>query len=979
MIDDFVLLVVIIHAAQIAAVVAAVAVAARFFRHRPFVVRCLWLVVLVKCLTPPLVSSQVSVFSWVNGPWMSRSLDRTEEVHALLTVGGDTDVPSANEEFATTNLLPEGHPFDGQGAFSTSYADRSMPLVADGAGNAGFFLPEASTAMQPIPAALNSAAPFPWLTVALLATSMTGFLVIAIRYVRCVRAIRRHRKPSLEDHPNTIVEGIARKLKLNRSPQVWVTDVCFGPAVMGVMRPTIVLPRILLENLTDEQLHPVIAHELIHIRRGDLWVGMLQAAAQCLWWFWPPVWLANRQLSRSTEHCCDEDVIRVLGSSPKQYARSLLAVIECKHHLRSVPVFPGMKPVEITSQRMERIMSLTQGSRPRMSLLSFIAMLLFAVLVLPGAVTGQPSDETSVLVAPPNFSTAKNEVIDALRDDAVVTTIFDGKSVSSDFQKATEDETDTNELPKPKPRGDRIMFGDGVESDAGVTGDLALDKRCVQVLGAVNQPGSMDISSDKPLSVLQAIANAGGMRAHVDGRMILRRPLTSGDTSIRVLSLRKVILDESANLALSAGDVLVVEEAAIAEAPSAIEQKMMKDLNQQVSFSFTDEPLKEVLRKIATQCGVNLLLDVRTMASASLLDVRQLTSGSSLAIVGGPIDDVTVTLDVKQVTLHVALEKLCGQLGLEFEAVGGLIKIQQPAAVSRLYSARVYNVADLVVPLREKISSSFDASEKKPAAEFPPPPAAMDTGTASRADFPPLVELIRTTIAPNSWNDHAGRIALNEDTLSLVIRQKENVHTQIVELLTQLRQLQDVQIATNFTVVQFKTPEQLSWLEENVEFQKQPGRSPWALLPLDNTTSESSAWAKAGIALASPKITTSVGQEATLEISCVPDGELRLLTAATPLPGDKLLRLSYAAAGRSGYGQRLSEKQVTQIIGNGQTLLVDVTETTKPPAPVVLNNAKRVVAERQKLADRLRGRIIFAITPSVIRVEAEKELIPETP
>ena len=236
---------------------------------------------------------------------------------------------------------------------------------------------------------------------------LVSAVVLTTKFVRCLRRIRSQRVTEFDDVLERLVKDLSQQLKLRRTPRVIVSDVRFGPAVLGVFRHLIVLPRCLVEGMVDsvssgsgeQSLRPILAHELVHIRRGDLWVGALQAAVRCLWWFHPAVWIVNRMLSRETERCCDEQVVAEIGCSPSEYARSLLAVIESKHQLKPVPVFPGMKPVEITSKRMERIMSLTQGSRTRMSWWSVVAVLLFAVVVLPGAVIGQRADEVSLETA----------------------------------------------------------------------------------------------------------------------------------------------------------------------------------------------------------------------------------------------------------------------------------------------------------------------------------------------------------------------------------------------------------------------------------------------------------------------------------------------------------------------------------------------------------------------------------------------------
>ena len=69
-------------------------------------------------------------------------------------------------------------------------------------------------------------------------------------------------------------------------------------------------------------------------------------------------------------------------------------------------------------------------------------------------------------------------------------------------------------------------------------------------------------------------------------------------------------------------------------------------------------------------------------------------------------------------------------------------------------------------------------------------------GGAAMADFSSLIELITTTIEPDSWEDVGGAGTIKEfrGNLSLVISATQQVHEQIRDLLEQLRRLQDLQI-----------------------------------------------------------------------------------------------------------------------------------------------------------------------------------------
>jgi general secretion pathway protein D len=69
-------------------------------------------------------------------------------------------------------------------------------------------------------------------------------------------------------------------------------------------------------------------------------------------------------------------------------------------------------------------------------------------------------------------------------------------------------------------------------------------------------------------------------------------------------------------------------------------------------------------------------------------------------------------------------------------------------------------------------------------------------GGGVQADFDTLIELITTTIAPQSWDEVGGPGSISgfETNLSLVVSQTQEVHEQIADLLEQLRRLQDLQV-----------------------------------------------------------------------------------------------------------------------------------------------------------------------------------------
>jgi beta-lactamase regulating signal transducer with metallopeptidase domain len=99
------------------------------------------------------------------------------------------------------------------------------------------------------------------------------------------------------------------------------------PTVIGILKPTILLPLALTSGLALEQVEAVLAHELAHLRRYDHLVNLLQRVIESLLFFHPAVWWLSHKIRLEREHCCD-DLVVACGALPLDYAKSLLRVAE---------------------------------------------------------------------------------------------------------------------------------------------------------------------------------------------------------------------------------------------------------------------------------------------------------------------------------------------------------------------------------------------------------------------------------------------------------------------------------------------------------------------------------------------------------------------------------------------------------------------------------------------------------------------------
>lgn len=171
---------------------------------------------------------------------------------------------------------------------------------------------------------------------------------------------------------------------------VRVSDRISVPLTYGLLRPVILLPRRM--DWPDERaLAYILTHEEIHIRRLDGGTKLALAAALCVHWWNPAVWLMYVLANRDLEIACDEAVVDVLGD-PVSYARTLLAMEEARAGYRPLCSCFSQNAVE------ERVIAMMRRKTGKYSARAIACAVLMAAGVTTAFATSarQAAAETAV-------------------------------------------------------------------------------------------------------------------------------------------------------------------------------------------------------------------------------------------------------------------------------------------------------------------------------------------------------------------------------------------------------------------------------------------------------------------------------------------------------------------------------------------------------------------------------------------------------
>ena len=183
-----------------------------------------------------------------------------------------------------------------------------------------------------------------------------------------------------------LLEDCKQLLKVHVPIDVVQSAKISSPALLGFLRPRLLLPNSMIESFEQEELRHVFLHELAHLKRGDVAVNWIMSALQVVHWFNPVLWFAFRRMRTEREMACDAHVLAAVETEERRsYGRTILRTITFLSGGRLLPGAVGI--VEDKSEITRRIdmIATFRGSSSKQSVLGGVLLLCLAVVGLTGA------------------------------------------------------------------------------------------------------------------------------------------------------------------------------------------------------------------------------------------------------------------------------------------------------------------------------------------------------------------------------------------------------------------------------------------------------------------------------------------------------------------------------------------------------------------------------------------------------------------
>ena len=379
---------------------------------------------------------------------------------------------------------------------------------------------------------------------------------------------------------------LMERLNVRRAVRLIETSAIDVPAVVGVLRPVILVPIGVFSGLSPQQVEAILAHELAHVRRHDYLINLIQAAVESLMFYHPAVWWISSRIRCERENCCDDIAASVCGDA-KDYASALVELEQ-----RRTRRFGAMLAMSATGgnllSRIRRLLNLPPASPPRMMRIRSLAaaVLALACVAAPLAVLAQEHKSEAPTTDAARAVTLTDKPSPIEPDDlkAVVEDYRIGPNdlVNVSITDLVAAGVETVKSCRVSNTGNITLPYLGVMKVAGLTETEAeaaiakgykdkniIDKpqvavtiaeqrgRTFSIIGSVDRPGQYQIPQSD-FRVLDALATCSGRPSEISTLYVIRAAVAGKEQRVLKIPMERLASgDLSVNVVIRPGDMLI--------------------------------------------------------------------------------------------------------------------------------------------------------------------------------------------------------------------------------------------------------------------------------------------------------------------------------------------------------------------------------------------------------------------------------------
>lgn len=193
--------------------------------------------------------------------------------------------------------------------------------------------------------------------------------------------LKKESLSAIPDGWKAIFEQVTAHLKIKKAIKFHLSSIVNVPLVIGYLKPVVLFPLALVNQLDNDQVEAILIHELSHIRRNDFLLNLIKTAIETLLFYNPFVWMAGRFIHIEREHACDDLVLKITGK-PLNYAHALLKLELLKDKNSPAYALAATGKTQNLYQRIKRITNMKTNylnAKQQMAALTLGVACLFSI------------------------------------------------------------------------------------------------------------------------------------------------------------------------------------------------------------------------------------------------------------------------------------------------------------------------------------------------------------------------------------------------------------------------------------------------------------------------------------------------------------------------------------------------------------------------------------------------------------------------
>ncbi|HSW01038.1 MAG TPA: M56 family metallopeptidase [Sedimentisphaerales bacterium] len=408
----------------------------------------IWMLVLVKLVLPPSLGSPVSV-----GTWFGETLD----------------VPSASLLELQSPVAVEPRVTESAPTISAAFSPPDLMIAEPPTPTPAVRSETPVQVANPTPFAQEPPVSLDWQGLSLVIWSLVVFALTLLLIQRAffVRGLLGQSEPANQAGLSEL-EDCRRRLGLRRAVALRLSPNATSPAVCGLLRPVILIPQSIASRLQPQDLQAVLLHELAHVKRGDLWINLIQTLLQIAYFYNPLLWLANAMIRRTREQAVDETVLVAMGETASQYPETLVNIAKLAFTRRpalSLRLIGVVESKSALTARIKHILNRPIPKTARLGLFGLLTILLVAAVLLPMAKASQNEKDAplSRLAVLPNCGVWLSDI----NGQDLPVLDFPGERII--VLSAVQKERDLLRMTGPQGQGDVLYYYDSEKDKPKIT------------------------------------------------------------------------------------------------------------------------------------------------------------------------------------------------------------------------------------------------------------------------------------------------------------------------------------------------------------------------------------------------------------------------------------------------------------------------------------------------------------------------------